>query len=479
MNVIKFSFVLLGLSAVLNAQAQHVGIGTSDPKALLHVADSAVLFSNEAVNFPNPMPSPPQEGRGIRMMWYPEKAAFRVGAIDDGSLLNGFSNGYPVTAWNKDSIGLFSLAGGYNTRAKGISSIALGNSSLSSGSNAAALGFYTTANGENALALGNYTSALGDGSVSAGYFTNAAGAYATALGFETIANAYSSLVIGTYNVPLISQSTNSFIDTDPLLVLGNGINYLNRSNALVVLKNGNAGFNVNAPKAKISIAQNGTELSGTAFGSMFRSNAGSLNTIVTSQIALANFGFLAGNNHASLGLRAYRNASGNDWTSTALLLQYDVDNNIQASGSTGFLALAANGNVGIGTATPTQKLQVVGNILANNVSVPSDLRYKINVETVPHALESLLQLRGARYEYNQTTFPEMHFNGGKQLGLIAQEVEKVFPSLVSTNADGMKSVNYTGLIPVLLEGMKSQQEQINILQKQLEEVRELLKKVQH
>ena len=49
------------------------------------------------------------------------------------------------------------------------------------------------------------------------------------------------------------------------------------------------------------------------------------------------------------------------------------------------------------------------------------------------------------------------------MGVIAQEVEKIFPELVSTNANGYKSVNYIGLIPVMIESIKDQQQQINEL----------------
>ena len=54
----------------------------------------------------------------------------------------------------------------------------------------------------------------------------------------------------------------------------------------------------------------------------------------------------------------------------------------------------------------------------------------------------------------------------EQVGLLAQEVQKNYPQLVKQNDQGELSVNYSGLIPVLLEGIKEQQKQIETLKKQ-------------
>ena len=54
-------------------------------------------------------------------------------------------------------------------------------------------------------------------------------------------------------------------------------------------------------------------------------------------------------------------------------------------------------------------------------------------------------------------------NNNLQSGVIAQEVQKIFPHLVTTSAEGSLSVNYIGLIPVLIESIKEQQHQIEKL----------------
>jgi hypothetical protein len=84
-------------------------------------------------------------------------------------------------------------------------------------------------------------------------------------------------------------------------------------------------------------------------GNTFTTNAGTLGSTAGNELSLANIGFLSGNN-SSLGIRAYRSSTGTDWTTTALLIGYDVDNTVRAS--SGFLALSANGNMGINTVSP-------------------------------------------------------------------------------------------------------------------------------
>lgn len=115
-----------------------------------------------------------------------------------------------------------------------------------------------------------------------------------------------------------------------------------------------------------------------------------------------------------------------------------------------------NGNVGIGTTSPSQKLDVYGNIAVSGSTVhTSDARFKKNIQTIDNeTVAKLSQVRGTSYQFRTKEFKNKNFSEGKQLGLIAQELMKVYPELVSKGADGYYSVNYTGLIPVLVEAVK-------------------------
>lgn len=71
-------------------------------------------------------------------------------------------------------------------------------------------------------------------------------------------------------------------------------------------------------------------------------------------------------------------------------------------------------------------------------------------------LNAILQLNGYTYYYRSDEYPEYQLPETPQIGLMAQEVEQVFPQLVVTNQVGHKAVNYMGLIPVLVEAIKQQ-----------------------
>jgi hypothetical protein len=122
-----------------------------------------------------------------------------------------------------------------------------------------------------------------------------------------------------------------------------------------------------------------------------------------------------------------------------------------------------SGNVGIGTTDPQSKLHVDGIVLAENFGGPSDECLKSEVRQITDALEKLGQIRGVTFKWNEKAKSLGATNGEKQIGVIAQEVETVFPELVFTSDNGLKSVYYTKLTAVLIEAVKEQQETIKEL----------------
>lgn len=113
-----------------------------------------------------------------------------------------------------------------------------------------------------------------------------------------------------------------------------------------------------------------------------------------------------------------------------------------------------DGNVGIGTSAPACKLDVSGDVCSNGVVLSSDARYKKDIVQLALNLDQINALRGVRYHFNTTKFPERNFPEVEQIGLIAQEVEALFPELVTTKPDGYKAVDYAKLTPILLEAIK-------------------------
>lgn len=122
-----------------------------------------------------------------------------------------------------------------------------------------------------------------------------------------------------------------------------------------------------------------------------------------------------------------------------------------------------SGNVGVtGTSTLNGNVGVTGNVTATgNFSgsaflYSSDRTLKKGIETLTDSLSKVLGLRGVSFQWKS--------DNRKDIGLIAQEVEKVVPEAVHTNATtGLKSVEYGNIVGLLIEAVKAQQVEINSL----------------
>ncbi|MES2776542.1 MAG: tail fiber domain-containing protein [Bacteroidota bacterium] len=470
MKVVAIFLLTCVSHPVLFGQNGRVGINTNLPKAGLHVADSNVVFSAAGLAPAVPGP-PPLSGDGRRMMWYPEKAAFMAGYAY-------------MNSWDKDSIGSHSAAFGFGSKAMGEGSFACGEGSVarsigstamgfhavasghsataaglhskSTGQNGVALGAFPMASGTSAVAIGhgpvasNYAStalgeltissghssvAMGNRTVASGNFstatgesTTALGAWSTAMGRGTIAASGGEMVIGLYNTRYTPFSGNEFHPNDQLFTIGNGINDgdAGRSNALVILKNGNTSFGSVNPIAKVEMIHNSVTTSPTL-------------TLYENDIDYARLQFA-------------NNGTGRLWQTAAYAdgvnhnnSKYNIFYHNGISG-TDILSISGNGNA----------------TLAGTLTQNSDARLKTGIRPITGALQQLLQVAGYHYYWK---------NGDRdnslQTGILAQEVRRVFPELVKESEMGTLSVNYSGLIPYIIESTKTQQRELDDLKQKL------------
>jgi trimeric autotransporter adhesin len=125
------------------------------------------------------------------------------------------------------------------------------------------------------------------------------------------------------------------------------------------------------------------------------------------------------------------------------------------------------GNVGIGTTSPSYKLHVVGDIYTTGTYQGSDLRLKKNVQNLGYGLREVMRLRPVSYEWKDRA------TGPATFGLIAQEVATIMPELVGRSQDeaGMLSLNYVGLVPVLVKAAQEQDAKIGELKAENAELR--------
>ena len=115
----------------------------------------------------------------------------------------------------------------------------------------------------------------------------------------------------------------------------------------------------------------------------------------------------------------------------------------------------ATGEVGIGTSSPGYLLDVAGVCHASSFPTSSDERFKENVEQVTDALARLQRIRGVAFDWNERYEALGRSTGHREIGVIAQEVETVFPELVTTwGDDDYRAVDYGRLTGVLIEAVK-------------------------
>lgn len=203
-----------------------------------------------------------------------------------------------------------------------------------------------------------------------------------------------------------------------------------------------------------------------------------------------------GDNRILGGSVDFRNSSGEDFGVTMRMFRTDVAENDRAlrvligpnSQPNNRFAVAveegdniqdrfvvlSGGNVGIGTTTPSDHLQVEGDLRISGFArkpdgggwtFASDARLKQNVEDASDALDLLLQLRGVRFEWKE---PEKRRNRtGSQFGLVAQEVEKVFPDWVTTDKEGYRELTMRGFEALVIEALRQLKSEIEDLKANL------------
>jgi len=121
-------------------------------------------------------------------------------------------------------------------------------------------------------------------------------------------------------------------------------------------------------------------------------------------------------------------------------------NTVFAVGNQEKMRIDSSGQVGIGITSPSQKLNVSGNILATGTITPnSDIAFKKDIKPLTNVLNKVTKLLGINFTYKN--------NNERSMGLLAQDVEKIFPELVR-GVEGNKSLNYMGLTGALIEAIK-------------------------
>jgi carbonic anhydrase/acetyltransferase-like protein (isoleucine patch superfamily) len=443
-----------------------------------------------------------------------------LGTTDDQPLIIKINNQPAGLVSNSTGTSTFL---GYNSGLlnTGASNVGIGNFTLAANTT----GIWNTAVGERNLianTTGNYNTALGAQTL----FSNTTGINNTALGSYALAfNTTGGFNIGVGTNALRDNLTgNSNAAVGATALSANTTGYSNIAFGSSAMRSNTTGFqnvalgvaslffnttgNWNTAVGWNTMRGNLTGNDNTALGrsALYTNTAGSENAAVgrwalyTSEASFNTaVGFYAlqttttGNGNTAVGHRTgLGNATGTNNTFIG------INANASANALTNATAIGANAvvgqsntmvlgdnavRVGLGTSTPTEKLHVVGNGLFSGtvsascgVLVCSDERYKKDIQPIQNSLSKLLQVRPVTYNWKTAEFKEKNFNDKLQIGVIAQDLEKIYPELVATDAQGYKTVDYSKFTPLLIDALQTQAAEMQALRAELEELKKLIKK---
>ncbi|MFD0862183.1 tail fiber domain-containing protein [Sungkyunkwania multivorans] len=309
-----------------------------------------------------------------------------------------------TTSWDNTNLGDDSFATGYDVLASGFTSFATGYQTEASAQYTSAFGFQTNATGATSTAFGVVTTASGARSFSTGFNTEASGESSASFGKNTVASNEATVAFGSN-----TSATGIFS-----AAFGSGT-LVSGDNAFAAGVGGSAtGFN--SFSMGNGAAANG--VNATAFGE---------NTISE------------GNNQFTVG--QYNTTTGVDGTT---------------SGPTSRLFVIGNGLFASSRSDAFVVLRSGDATLAGTLTQNSDKRLKKNIKPLKNSLEKLGNLNGVSYQWK-----DIEKRGEAiQIGVIAQEIQKEYPELVQTDEQGILSVNYAGLTPILLEAIKELKAQL-------------------
>jgi uncharacterized coiled-coil protein SlyX len=379
------------------------------PSALKINSPNGVVFNQSATGV-----GIPAEGAGVRFMWYPGKAALRAGVVTGAQ-------------WNNTNVGSNSMAMGANTTARGGASTAMGDGTTASGGASTAMGDGTTASGVASTAMGYSTEASGDYSTAMGNSTTASGESSTAMGSQTTASGQFSTATGRTTTASGEFST--------------AMGWLTTASS-----DGTTAMGIDT----------------TASG--FRSTAMGNSTTATSAYETA-----IGRYNTD-----YDPGSTTDWVSTDRLFVIGNGSGTGSNVKSDALVLLKNGNVGIGTSTPTYRLQLSTNSAAKPGSttwtIASDARLKDITGPYDSGLDEIAALQPVRFHYAADN-ARGHDPEPEYVGFIAQQAQAVFPEAVSEGADGYLDFNMHAVNVAMVNAIQTLNEQNQVQQELILDLR--------
>jgi hypothetical protein len=268
-------------------------------------------------------------------------------------------------------------------------------------------------------ATGNYSTAMG-------FFTMASGDYSTAMGESSTASGDFSTAMGSYTTASGFSSTAM----------------------------GEASTASGDTSTAMGIYTRASGSTSTSMG-LFTIASGDSSTAMGDSTTASDYGSLVIGQYNLSGATVTNSATAFNIANTAFV----IGNGANGSNQSDAFKVLFSGETVIGS-----DLEVKGNVL-----ISSDARLKANIVSLGSTLAKLLLIDGKRYT--------MKKDGKQNIGVLAQDIQKVFPELVSTDDKEMLAVNYQGLVPVLINALKEQDAKMKEQEKRLERLEAIISKI--
>ena len=349
-------------------------------------------------------------------------------AAGPGSVAMGFNNiagpAAGVGGFNSitgDNVG--QAVFGWGSRATGTVSFASGKRNTASGSQSVAMGNFNYATGDSTISIGKENWAEGGSTVALGYKNHAAGAGSVALGQENVAWGTTNFTSGYQNV---AGDTNAAVGTAGSATAMGKYNTASGRSSFA----GNRGTKaLNQASASLGLGTTADNFGMLAIGVNNTSGVG--DTFIDPD----NYGgyyFMDGQYTGTNPGVAFVVGNG------------DIDSSNGLAGSNPSNAFIVNYD---GSAT-----------LSGDLTINSDMRLKSNIASLGSTLSKLLLIDGKSYR--------MKKDGKQKIGVLAQDIQEVFPELVTKDGNEILAVNYQGLIPVIINALNEQQREIKTIKKE-------------
>ena len=277
-------------------------------------------------------------------------------------------------------------------------------------------------NGTGIQSLSN--DAIGSYSISMGFDTTASGHSSTSMGIFTSASGYSSIAMGGNTTASYFYSTAMGYNTTACGISSTSMGYESIASGDYSTATGRA---TTASGANSTSMGHSTTASGSNSTAMGRETTAS--------------------DYASLVIGQF-NSSGSSATSATSFntsnTAFVIGNGTDSSNKSDAFKVMFNGDTTVG----------------GDITISSDARLKSNIVSLGSTLSKLLLIDGKSYEKD----------GKQRIGVLAQEIQEVFPELVTEDGNEMLAVNYQGLVPVLINALKEQQSEIDELKEMVQKL---------